>query len=615
MKKTKSLLALSGFLLAGLAACGTTSSPASSSSESVDSVVSEHTHNYVAHAEVPATCVKEGTGAYYSCSGCDKLFDGEKKVISAVPVLAKDPSNHAKMPSLVYDGDYKKNYVVGESFSLGDAVYKIKCDECAGLALTNDQAKLVTYVYPTAEAVKFTAEDVGKADLKITAKYSSYSVDLPISVSKRSTTIDDIADMKEHCGFAAFKAIEGVSSTEGEIVYTFAEAKDGTYLGADEFNGAHPDGMTVGSDGDSKVYYAKASVEGSGEYESASKEFTITITHREDLSWDENADKTCDIYGCPDQTPVSFKKTVDAANQDILLNDNGEAKFSISLAGVDAYESIKSIKFGDYDLGTDVDDLSISDALKTDYAKHGKGTIVVTVHSAAISGAPEADHIINVPVTFITKQIASKEDFNTYVQPTSDNLTVNGYYRQTAATISPDRSALTGWADAFVGTYDGGGNEIKFNSNAWGAGLFGNNLGSSETSTVIKNLKISDGWHSSGADNVLLAKAIWNTTFDNVTFALAGSSYIKQEWNSGWITSQRMQGASYKNCTFNAQTAALSAVFGGHQNNFKDITFEDSVLNVKSYMCLWHNEPATFSEDIATKVMTADGLTINLTAA
>ncbi len=619
MKKNKSLLLLSGLFLLSVTSCSGGSEPTKSSEASSDGATSQseaHVHTYVAHEEVPATCAKTGTGAYYSCSGCDKIFDGSKNVIDAVPTLPKDPSNHAKAPSLVYAGEYKKSYVVGDTFSMGEAVYKIKCDDCEGTALNADQTKLVTYTYPTDKATAFTADDVGKSGLKVTAKYSNYTVAFDVTVAKRATTIDDIANMNERCGFPAFKTLDGVTSSEGEIVYTFSDAKDGTYVTADEFNAAHPEGMTVGGDAESKIYYVKASVAATGEYEAASKDFTITITHRTDLAWGESADKSSDIYGCPDKTPVTFNKTVDAANQDILINDNGESKYAIDLTGIGAYATVKSIKYGDYDLGTDVDDLVISDELKADKANHGEGNVVVTVHSEAISGAPETDHVISVPVTFVTKLITNENDFLNYVQSSTETPVVEGYYKQTADKLNlVDKHGFKSWSSYFLGVYDGNGKTIAYNSNKNGGGFFGV-LGNEATTdgATIKNLVVSDGWHSSGMDAILFAKAISNTTFDNVTVNLAGGNGAKVENNNGWIASQRFQNNVIKGCTFNASNSDLGPVFGGHNKNYAGVTntFVNSKLTVKSYQCLWHT--GVSEAKFTNPVMEQEGLTITCTA-
>lgn len=46
-----------------------------------------HEHDYVEHAAVAATCDKAGNELYYTCNGCDKLFDKDKQEIAAVPTI------------------------------------------------------------------------------------------------------------------------------------------------------------------------------------------------------------------------------------------------------------------------------------------------------------------------------------------------------------------------------------------------------------------------------------------------------------------------------------------------------------------------------------------------
>lgn len=46
-----------------------------------------HEHDYVEHAAVAATCDKAGNELYYTCSGCDKLFDKDKQEIASVPTI------------------------------------------------------------------------------------------------------------------------------------------------------------------------------------------------------------------------------------------------------------------------------------------------------------------------------------------------------------------------------------------------------------------------------------------------------------------------------------------------------------------------------------------------
>lgn len=46
-----------------------------------------HVHDYVEHVAVAATCDKAGNELYYTCNGCDKLFDKDKQEIASVPTI------------------------------------------------------------------------------------------------------------------------------------------------------------------------------------------------------------------------------------------------------------------------------------------------------------------------------------------------------------------------------------------------------------------------------------------------------------------------------------------------------------------------------------------------
>lgn len=58
--------------------------------------VNAHEHAYVEHKAVAATCTEDGNQLYYTCEGCDKIFDADKKEIAEVPtVAAKGHAYHA----------------------------------------------------------------------------------------------------------------------------------------------------------------------------------------------------------------------------------------------------------------------------------------------------------------------------------------------------------------------------------------------------------------------------------------------------------------------------------------------------------------------------------------
>lgn len=46
-----------------------------------------HEHDYVEHAAVAVTCDKAGNELYYTCNGCDKLFDKDKQEIASAPTI------------------------------------------------------------------------------------------------------------------------------------------------------------------------------------------------------------------------------------------------------------------------------------------------------------------------------------------------------------------------------------------------------------------------------------------------------------------------------------------------------------------------------------------------
>lgn len=49
--------------------------------------VNAHEHAYVEHKAVAATCTEDGNQLYYTCEGCDKIFDADKKEIAEVPTI------------------------------------------------------------------------------------------------------------------------------------------------------------------------------------------------------------------------------------------------------------------------------------------------------------------------------------------------------------------------------------------------------------------------------------------------------------------------------------------------------------------------------------------------
>lgn len=359
---------------------------------------------------------------------------------------------------------------------------------------------------------------------------------------------------------------------------------------------------------------------GGASYKDVSKDFTITITHQDGSEWNTTGDDY-DTFGkcaCKNEEPVKFSKKVSATNQDIDLNGTADQK--ISLEGIGTYESVKSIKFGDYDLGSNLDKLTISDDLKKDYDKHGKTELVVVVHSSADGDVVATDHTVKVPVTLLTKAIASKDDFMKYIALSTTNTEVKGYYKQTEAVTFAQTETCSGfdgtnWSWHFVATYDGNGKTISANGSNLANGVFGqlgkNNSTTSEIQATVKNLTIVDIWYNAGGSTAMIAKSVWNTLFENVTVknTTGSSAYagkLEQEAN-GWLCYARCRNSKFVNCNFDASAISLGSLLGGGPNYNDTITFENCTLKAKSYMCIYFKGAVS----TPTKVTEATGLTID----
>ena len=309
-----------------------------------------------------------------------------------------------------------------------------------------------------------------------------------------------------------------------------------------------------------------------------------TVEHNYNL-WDTtNANydyKACEC-GAIDTTQA-FDKSVSLINQEVLLTDSAPA---LNISGVE-YASIVSIKLGDYDFGTDPAALVISEEFKADTKNHGKQTVVITAKDAN-----EAEHAISVPVTFITKTIASAADFKS-IQPTSAVKGVWGYYVLTADisdTSFASSSYVGDWEETtgFFGTLDGAGHTISTAANGAG-GLFG-----ILRSATIKNLTVKDIWRSAWASGgaSLLAKACFNSTLENVTFTyVAGNTSATLGNGHGWICISEFSGNLLKNVTVN-DTQGYGSLFG---YKFYNNVFDNVTIN-GTYKEMGHTAPVVDEE-------------------
>ena len=249
------------------------------------------------------------------------------------------------------------------------------------------------------------------------------------------------------------------------------------------------------------------------------------------------------------------------------------SSFALSLANYD-YDSVVSIKLGNYDLGTNPAALNVSDELKADTKNHGEKEVVVTLTKSG------KNFTVTLPVLLVTKEIASADDFKS-IQPSAANKGVYGYY---VLTDDFRDTSLNSWsADqtpyikdydktaGFFGTFDGQGNTITSAGNGT-TGIFG-----LLRSATIKNAKFVDIYRSLGQGCSFIARACYNTIFENVT---AECSYTEKTQTLvgngyGWISASEFSGNTLKNVTVNDKRG-YSSLFG---YKFYNNTFENVTIN------------------------------------
>ena len=410
------LLVLPSLTLMGLVSCGGQK---------------EHVHEFETHEEVFPTCCEEGTEAYQTCSGCDKFFDMTGKEIEAPVKAPIDANNHKGTKALTISGSYQTHYCVGDTFDMEHAEFAVKCEFCQGTVLSDAKKAKIQYSYPTSGATSFTVEDLASQDLKMTFTYSDLTVQTNVTLSKKENVIEGLEPLEKVCGFKPFSSLEGVTSTFGKIVYTFADSENGEYKTAEQL-GADYSFLNSPASSDPKVFYVKATVQEGEDYNGVEASTTLTISHN-DASWNTESEEY-DVFGCVCQEPIKFnKKIVD--NQDVDLN--ATPKIALTGTSFDATkDTVKSIRYEvnettSYDLGTDLNNLDVA-ALKEHKEHHGVGALKVVVTTPKDGIVPEFDHEIKVPVTMATALIYDNDETFSLIKPvrSSDpDHVVTGYYK------------------------------------------------------------------------------------------------------------------------------------------------------------------------------------------
>lgn len=407
-----------------------------------------------------------------------------------------------------------------------------------------------------------------KGNVKLYAKYEAKAQ------NEIAMTVEDTT-----CGVAPVVQSITATSDADKVTYAYYD---------EQGNEVQIGDLTEGT------YTIKATIAENADYLAGEQSATFTVSHKYD-HWDVSSDrydyKACNC-GTLDKTQF-YKKSVYALNQELWMTDTS---FSISLDGCSEYESVVGIQLGSYNLGTDIAALNISEALKADTVNHGKQTIVVTVKCA-----DESEHEIAVPVTLITKAIASSDDFKA-LQITAENKSVYGYYVMTAD-VSANQAAYSDWdqTTGFFGTLDGAGHTITAPAN----NIYG--IFAIIRNAVIKNVTFKDNWRSGYQNYTWLAKGILHSLFENVTFTyVAGNTQASVGEGYGWICSVEFSNNTLKNVTVN-DTQGYGSLFGC---KFSGNVFDNVVIN-GTYTEMGHSpEGTSVSYDEVTKAAAVEKVTL-----
>ena len=555
---------LSLIAVGGLVACG---DPSDSSSASEETSVSEtpgtsetpgdeHTHAYISHGAVEADCENGGNDAYFTCEGCDVIFDADKNVINAIPTIDAlnhdyeyveevagncsvagtiahytckngcgklfdlehneimsvegelDAANHLSAVQLaVIEQPTKTAYKVGEVFDPTNMYLAYNCADCEGDILDN---QYLTYTYENG------GNSFAFGDTKVTVNYNGLFLDIAVTVEKAQAEISGVqATYETTCGVAP--VIEATSNYPDEqIVITYFDGE--TEVDASAFVSG-------------KTYVAKVSIATTDSMLGDEKTAEITVAHKyEWKSADEDWKKllcTCacgnqkDVYALDYQSPY-----VDADNLSIDLSKLIVGGEDVSVKSIKQIVRMNGETYREAKDGEVVDIEYTNDGFIYSFAadKYEQPSGEWKPYILTLAIVYDVDGMecpIVVEAKFVDKVIKSAEDLTllayTGAATTNDGGTENTGYYVLADDIDvsgisiPDSKVAWEEGLGFRGVLEGNGHTISgLTIGAWKNGLFGA-LG---LNAKIQNVNFTDV--SMGEGSYMFALVMRKTQLINV---------------------------------------------------------------------------------------------------
>ena len=308
----------------------------------------------------------------------------------------------------------------------------------------------------------------------------------------------------------------------------------------------------------------------------------------------DDSDETTDYIGCScgyrDET-YTYDKRVTSNRKELAVDGTG---LSLTVEGA-TFASVEKMTINGVDVSGEITSFVIPDAVKSDKERHGLQDVILTVKDEL-----GYSHTLKVPVTLITKEIATLGDLNAAL--TADDktdiwYTIYGYYKLTADLGRPDYDGIqnanatsvegengkpihnfqnVGGLYGFRGTFDGNNHSIS--AVIYSNGIFGL-IGKG---ACIKDLTVNAYQYANG--RTTLARSITEATLENVEINVKSGSSDSYYAEGGVITSLLSHSSKYIGVKVNA-TTDLDTLFGfscWSYDTKKANTFENCEVNAKS---------------------------------
>ena len=186
---------------------------------------------------------------------------------------------------------------------------------------------------------------------------------------------------------------------------------------------------------------------------------------------------------------------------------------------------------------------------------------------------------VTVPVTVITKEIATMSELYNAVKIVSETDSKYGYYvlLNDVSYTEDGFTFVTGKGNyesgaAFRGVLDGKGHSITTNTSQTSNGIFGTLNGA-----IVKNVVFKDLWAASWGYTPIIARNAYNTTFDNVTVEIVAGKSVSGTTDNTPIIGREMKNCVWKNSNIISAVDMVNVFAELTNNTFENVKIDANV--------------------------------------